>query len=240
MEKSDMPVRRRETTRRRPGAMQLAAVAILLACGAAARDASAQSSSLFGNPCQRPSPMTLSEYSWTYRPPEEPKTVRLHDIITVVIDEKSAVSSEGQMDRKKQAYGDLKLADWIMLKNWRLVPDPQSQGDPHIRGELDNKMRSQATFETQDSMKFRIACTVVDIRPNGNMVLEGRRSIRNNEDVWEYSMTGEIRSQDVLPNNTVLSENVAEMRIHKREVGHVRDGYRRGWLLQWLDQYQPF
>jgi len=202
-------------------------------------EAAAQSSSLLGDPVHR-RPLTLPDNSWTYRPPEEPKTVRLRDIVTVVIDEKSVVISEGEVDRKKKAHGDLVLKDWVLLKGWTLFPDPQSRGDPRIRGEVDNKLRSEASLETRDSMKFRIACTVVDIRPNGNLVLEGHRSIRNNKEVWEYSLAGEIRPQDVLPNNTILSENVADLRVDKREAGHVRDGYRRGWLLEWLDQYQPF
>jgi flagellar L-ring protein precursor FlgH len=101
-------------------------------------------------------------------------------------------------------------------------------------------MQSQAVFEAKDSMKLQIACNVVDIRPNGNLIIEGRRTIKNNEDTWEYSLGGEIRAEDVLPNNTVLSQNVSNMRLVKREEGHVRDGYRRGWFLQWLDKYQPF
>lgn len=44
----------------------------------------------------------------------------------------------------------------------------------------------------------------------------------------------------MLPNNTVLSENVADLRVAKQERGHVRDGYRRGWFLEWLDKWQPF
>jgi flagellar L-ring protein precursor FlgH len=199
----------------------------------------AQESSLFKT--QDPHrPMTLPEYSWTYQKPIEPHPIRLHDIVTVMIDEKSVVISEGQMDRKKKAYGDLKLPDWVLFKGFSLIPDPQTKGDPHVRGEVDNKMRSQANLETRDSIKFRIACNVVDIRPNGNLIIEGRRSIKNNNETWDYSLNGEIRAEDVLPNNTVLSENVANMRLLKREEGHVRDGYRRGWLLEWLDKYQPF
>ncbi len=199
----------------------------------------AQDSSLFARPDSRQT-MTLAEYSWTYQKPIEPHPIRLHDIVTVMVDEKTVVISEGQMDRKKKAYGDLKLPDWVLLKGFSLVPDPQTAGDPHVRGEVDNKMRSQANFEARDSMKLRIACNVVDIRPNGNLIIEGRRSIKNNEDTWDYSLNGEIRAEDVLPNNTVLSENVSNLRLLKREEGHVRDGYRRGWLLEWLDKYQPF
>ena len=35
------------------------------------------------------------------------------------------------------------------------------------------KMRSEASLETRDSMKFKIACHVVDKRPNGNLIIEG-------------------------------------------------------------------
>ena len=122
-----------------------------------------------------------------------------------MVNEKSVVISEGQMDRKKKAYGDLKLKNWILFKGLAVVPDPQTLGEPHIRGEVDNKMRSQANLETRDSMKLQIACSVVDIRPNGNLVIEGRHTIKNNEDTWDYSLNGEIRAEDVLPNNTVLS-----------------------------------
>ena len=101
-------------------------------------------------------------------------------------------------------------------------------------------MRSEATLETRDSMKFRIACHVVDIRPNGNLVIEGRHTIQNNEEQWDCAVTGEVRPEDIKPDNSVQSENVADLRISKQERGHVRDGYRRGWVLEWLDRYQPF
>jgi len=213
--------------------------AVLGLLAALAAESAAQDSSLFGDSAGRRAP-TLQQYSWTYQKPLEPQPVQLHDLVTVLINQQSVVISEGQMDRKKKAYGDLILKNWILLKGLSFIPDPMSAGEPHVRGEVDNKMRSEAQLETRDSMKFRMACTVVDIRPNGNLIIEGRSSIRNNSEVWEYSLTGEIRAKDILPNNTVMSENVAEMRLLKREVGHVRDGYRRGWLLKWLDTVQPF
>jgi flagellar L-ring protein FlgH len=214
-------------------------LAVFTAAALLTTAAAAQNSSLYGTPQQRPA-LTLSECSWTLLTPEEPRTVKLHDLITVMVDEKSVMISDGQMDRKKKAYGDLILKDWIKLRGLNVLSAPMKNGDPHIRGELDNKMQSQGNLETRDSLKFKITCNVVDIRPNGNLVIEGRRSISNNEDVWDYSLTGEIRPESIMPNATVLSENVADMKIVKRESGHVRDSYRRGWMLQWLDKYQPF
>jgi flagellar L-ring protein FlgH len=200
----------------------------------------AQTSSLYGGG-QRRNPLTLAETSWMYQKSDEARVAKLHDLITVLVDEKSVMSSDGQMERKKKGYGDLLLSSWIMLDGLRKVtPDPQTQGSPHIRGEIDNKLSTQGQLQTADSLKFHIACNVIDIRPNGNLVIEGRRTIRSNEEVWQYSLRGEIRPESVQPGNSVLSENVAEMEITKKETGHVRDSYRRGWALEWLDHWQPF
>ena len=184
-------------------------------------------------------PITLSEASWTYQPPEEPRELRLHDLIVVLVDEKTQVISEGEMDRRKKADGTFTLADWIKLDGLDLIPDPQSSGEPSISGKMQSKYRAESELETRDSMKFRIACEVADIRPNGNLLLEGRRMIRNNNDVWEMWLMGTVRPEDVLPNNTILSENVGDLRIIKRESGHVRDGYRRGFLMRFLDRFSP-
>lgn len=198
-----------------------------------------QGSSLFGEPGKRRD-LVLSQDGWTYQKPLEPTPVQLRDIVTVIINQQSVVISDGEIDRKKKAHGDLILKDWIFLKGLSAFPNKMASGDPHIRGEVDNKMRSESSLQTRDSMKFRLACEVVDIRPNGNLVIEGRASVRNNEEVWEYALTGEIRPKDILPNNTIQSDSIANLRIDKREMGHVRDGYRRGWALRWLDNYQPF
>jgi flagellar L-ring protein precursor FlgH len=73
------------------------------------------------------------------------------------------------------------------------------------------------------------------------LIVEGHRAIQNNNEMWTYSLTGEIRPEDInKQTNTVQSEQIAQLRITKREGGNVRDGYRRGWLQRALDQYQLF
>ncbi len=218
----------------------LTCLAAIVSTAGAGR-AAAQSGSLYGTP-QRRAPLRLKQVDLGYVPMPQPRELRLNDLVTVLVDEKSQVISEGEMDRRKKASLSAVLKDWIIFSPASLGvrPDPQSAGDPKIDGEWNNKYRAQSDFESRDAMKFNIAARVVDIRPNGLLMIEGRRVIVNNEDTWEFSLLGLIRPDDVSPNNTIESENVAEMRIVKREKGHVRDGYRRGWMGRWLDRYQPF
>ena len=201
--------------------------------------AMAQSSSMLGDPDQR-GPLRLSDTSYSYVEIEPPKELRLHDLITVMVDESAQVISEGEMDRRKKADGKFALDDWIVFDGLAAIPDPQSKGSPKITGKMENKYRAEGELETRESMRFRIACEIVDIRPNGTIVLEGRRFLQANTEQWELSLTGIARPEDILPNKPLLSEDLASLRIHKREAGHVRDGYRRGWFLRILDRYQPF
>lgn len=214
----------------------LPALALLAAM---AQAAAAQSSSLLGDPDDR-QPLTLPKSSWTYQPPPEVRPIRLNDLITVVVDVKSEVLSEGEVDRRRKTDGLWVLKDWIVFlpHSLGIMPDPQSNGSPTIAQKADGKYRAEAGVETMEALKFRLTCRVVDVRPNGNLVIEGRRVIDNNDESWEVCLTGSIRGEDILPNNTVLSESVAEMRISKREAGIVRDGYRRGWFLLWRDRYK--
>jgi flagellar L-ring protein precursor FlgH len=219
----------------------LPAALLLVLSAWIAAEVYAQSASMFGDSSVRP-PLTLREYSWTYEKPPDVRPIQLHDLITILVDYRTRVATEGEMDRKKKTNADAVLADWILLKGlFHMIPDPQSAGDPKISAKLDNKFKAEAEIETNSSMTFSITCHVVDIRPNGNLIIEGHHSIRNNNEVWDCSLTGEVRDKDVNKgNNTVRSDHVANLRIHKRESGHVRDGYRRGWFLKFLDLIQPF
>jgi flagellar L-ring protein FlgH len=223
----------------RAALLRRAALAATVLAAILQGQARGQSSSLFGGSQQR-TPLTLTENSWIVQDSESPKMLKLNDLVTVIVNVSSTMTSDGQMDRKKTAYGDLSLPNWIKFYKWNLGADKENNGEPHVRGQVDNKLQSKADLETRDNLKFSIACRIVDIRPNGNVVLEGRRTVNNNEEVWDYALTGEVRPESILPNHTVLSDTVADLRIIKRETGHVRDGYRRGWALEWLDKWQPF
>lgn len=198
-----------------------------------------QSSSLFGAPESR-APLTLGSTSFSYQKLPPPRELQLHDLVTVLVNEKSRTYSQGDLQRRRNANLDATLKDWIRLEGLSIKPDVQAEGDPRVQGQLTSQVRAQNLMEARDNLQFTIAATVVDIRPNGNIVLEAHRRIDNNEERWEYFLTGIVRREDILPNNTVLSEDVADLQIQKLESGQVRDGYKRSWMMKLLDRFSPF
>jgi flagellar L-ring protein precursor FlgH len=220
----------------------LVGLAMLLPWCAAAHTACAQNSSLFRQdiPATQGQPLTLATTSWLYQKAEPPKEIKLHDIITVAVSEKDALVSKGNVQRRRTAQYQAELEDWIKFKGLSIQASNPSGGQPDINGDLNVQDQAQMELDTNNALSFSIAATVEDIRPNGTLVIEAHLMVHNNEELWEQSLTGIIRREDVLPNNTVLSQNIAELSIYKRELGHVRDGYKRGWFTYWFDRFSPF
>ncbi len=211
-----------------------------LALGLAGQ-AAAQSGSLWGNPQDR-KPLTMAESSWTYQQVLEPKQlIKLHDLVTVSVHEKSQMTTNGKMDQYKTIQQLTTLTNWINLHGGNLVAqNPTGTAQPSVGGTVNNQYQAQANLQEKDSLEFSIACEVVDLRPNGTLVVEGHRKIQVNDEEWEFSLSGIVRPEDLMPNNTVPSEKIADLRIYKRQAGHGRDGIRRGWLQKWMDEYQLF
>lgn len=218
--------------------MATAIISLLCTCAGLAQDGS-----LFLQPSVSNASLALENASLIYHqlPPEsQPRPLQKHDIITVVVDIRSRFLSEGDAQARKTQSLTAVLADWIRLRNGDLKPAPQSDGDPTVSGTLNSQFRAQSDVELLDSLSFQIAAEIVDIQPNGNLVIEGHQDITNNEEQWRISISGVVRREAIQPDRTVSSDAIYDFKVVKKESGQVRDGYARGWFARWYDRYKPF
>lgn len=183
----------------------------------------------------------LENSSWIYVPAPPPRQIAVEDLIYIRVNEMQRMSSDGEVNRRKNALYDALLADWVVLNGLKSIkPSPQSDGDPRIQGRLNELYRAEGELETSERLTLNIAAKVVDIQPNGNLVLEARKQVRNNNEVWEVALTGICRAADIGEDNLILSDRIYDLRIYKRELGHIRDSYRRGWMLRLMDRFSAF
>ncbi len=168
------------------------------------------------------------------------RTFAVNDIVTIRVDEIARVLAEGDAESRKNTLFRGILTDWIALSKGRIRPNEFEDGEPTLGTQSDDTYRSQSSIESRESLSFNIAATVVDIRPNGNLVLEARKSYRVNDNLWETSLTGICRVEDIGPDNVVLSRDLVDTQIRKEDQGHLRDKYRRGWLTRIVDRFGAF
>lgn len=222
------------------GSRLLAVLVALAAVNVA--NVQAQEGILFQPSAQGVQPLTLQNSSFIYRelPPEaKPRELQKHHILTVVVDVSSRFLSEGDAESRKTASLTAILADWLKLDGGALKPAPQSSGDPTVSGSFNSQYKAEADVELRDSLSFRMAVEITEIYPNGNLVIVGYQTIRNNEEEWRISLTGVVAREAVQADRTVSSDAIFDFHVDKKEVGQVRDGYSRGWLSKWYDRFKP-
>jgi flagellar L-ring protein FlgH len=224
--------------------------AVFVASLAAPGALRAQNNSLFPNPREAATREAMTAFtaasqlesgSWTYVPQPLPRQFRIGDFVKIRVNEISRMTADSEMQRRRNASYDAVLADWPILNGLRWVkPSPQSDGDPRVQGRLNQLYRAEGEMETSERLTLNIQATIVDIRPNGTLVLEAHKRVQNNNETWEVSLSGLCRAEDINEDNMLLSEQITDLSIAKRELGHVRDSYKRGWMTKALDRFSPF
>lgn len=187
--------------------------------------------------------LNLANTSFMYRklPPEsEQRELQLHDIIQVLVDYRAVLQSAGNANSKKTASFNGVLEDWLKFDGEDIYPAPQYNGDPGIVGAITSQYKTQADIQQRDALTFKLAAEVVDIRPNGNLVIEGHGEIESDDEVWEQSITGVVRRQSIGPDRVVRSDDIADRRIRIRKKGFIHDSTNRGWFVRWYDGVKPF
>ena len=81
----------------------------------------------------------------------------------------------------------------------------------------------------------QMSVIVKQVLPNGNLVIEGTRSIKTNKDTQTFKLTGIIRQDDIRSDNTVLSASINDAHIEVDGKGQIADRQRRGILTRILD-----
>jgi flagellar L-ring protein precursor FlgH len=91
-----------------------------------------------------------------------------------------------------------------------------------------------------ETVQLRIAGQIVQVLPNGNLAVSGRQEVRINSELRELLVTGIIRPQDILSDNTVLHDRMAEARISYGGRGQLTDVQTPRYGQQFLEQVAPF
>lgn len=136
------------------------------------------------------------------------KARNVGDILTVAVQEQTSVKNEEKVERRN----DSSLA--ARLEAFTLSDKAFQQNVlPKIDVRKESAFNGEAKQNSGSDVRASIAVTVIDVQPNGNLVVAGTRSVQVNDETRTLRISGVVRALDVSPNNTVSSQQVADARI---------------------------
>lgn len=185
----------------------------------------------------------LQDYSWVYlEPAPPPPQIMVHDIITIEVDEKAEVLVNSRFNRQRNGAYTAQLKEFIRLVNndGNIKVVPAATSEPTVDASLTNRLQTIGQSTDLEGITYKIAATVVDVMPNGTLVLEARKSIRTNQDYFEYRLTGRVDKAKISPTRTVRTEDIAELNVQRKQRGKVFDSTKVNWGGRILDTILPF
>lgn len=162
---------------------------------------------------------------------------KVGDLVTIIVSETQDLKNEESSDISKKT-----AVDWAVT-NFDIKPNAFSTL-PRLAASSDDQFNGAANYTKKGKFTARLTATVVDVLPNGNLVLQGRREIRMDKETKFLEFGGIVRRYDLKSDNSVASELVANARVSYRGEGPLTNGTNRrglgGFVHDAIDWIWPF
>lgn len=168
------------------------------------------------------------------------KARQIGDIVTIKIVESSSATNNAKTNTGRASSMSVGLDNFFGLEN--RFPSTSNFFNPFssVQSNYDNQFDGSGSTARSGALTAYISARIVQILPNGNLVIEGNREVRVNNENQIITLTGVVRPRDITPENIVQSTYIANARISYSGSGVLNDQQRPGWLARILDNIWPF
>lgn len=163
------------------------------------------------------------------------KAARVHDVVSIVVSESLAASTDGQVKNTRASnasssltalFGALKASN--NLQN--LVGQNSASG-----------LTAQGQSTTNSSLATTFGAEVVDVLPNGMLVVQATRQLTFSQQTQLIELRGLVRPEDVSSQNQVQSTAMTDLELEVTGKGIVNDStYRQNPVVRFLEHLLVF
>jgi len=168
-----------------------------------------------------------------YRPLFETIRARgVGDLLTVQIQENTTARQRSNSSVNREGKIDAAIAS---------LPFVTSPVVPRARVGATSSNDSSAKGESGSDNVFTgtITATVVEVLPNGNLVIAGEKQVGVNQTVDSLRFSGVVDPRFIRPGNTIVSTQVADVRVEFRGRGDIDRALKVGWLQRFFFSWSP-
>nr|WP_210345296.1 flagellar basal body L-ring protein FlgH [Jiella flava] len=166
---------------------------------------------------------------------QDPRALNVGDIVTVKIEISDQASLDNNSERSRTSGIGSTLGLSGALGKW-VLPTV----DTTLSADGKSESEGKGKVARSEKIKLSIAAVVTQKLPNGNLFISGQQEVRVNFEVRVLSIAGIIRPRDILPNNTIDYDKIAEARISYGGRGRLTEVQQPGWGQQIYDIVAPY
>jgi flagellar L-ring protein FlgH len=161
------------------------------------------------------------------------------DILTILIQENNGATRNNNTTTSKKTSLNAAIASalygpsvsGLLTKKGTL---------PAISYNSDAEFNGGGSIANAETITAQVSVKVVDVLPNGNMVVEGQLHTAFSGEKQDAVVRGTVRPDDVMANNTLYSYNIADATIQFMSKGTITDAQKKGWFTKVWDKLSPF
>lgn len=166
---------------------------------------------------------------------EDHRARRVGDVVTVKIVESYTSSSKVSNKTSRKSSFTAGIKAFLGIEKKIEEKHPNFKADEMFAGNFGSSAEGQGQLSRNTNIVATITARVVEVLPNGNLVIQGVRVVRQNENLEYLTISGIVRPEDIEPDNTVLSTRIADAHLEYSGAGPTTIATRGpGWLARIL------
>lgn len=155
------------------------------------------------------------------------------DTMTIVIAETTSASTKSNTNVSKTSNVS------ASVPTIRGLPGKSFQGIG-LEAETSNTLAGKGDAAASNVFTGNIAVTVIDVMPNGNLLVSGEKQVSIGHGTEYVRLSGVVNPYFISSANTISSANVADARIEYKESGAISEAQVMGWLARFFLSVLPF
>ncbi|MGE4064999.1 MAG: flagellar basal body L-ring protein FlgH [Rhodospirillaceae bacterium] len=153
---------------------------------------------------------------------KDQRAKQVGDVLTVVVNiQNERAQLAQQTSRTRDATEGVNVPRLFGIDKGFIAPP--KDGEPQLEAESNSGHTGNGSIARSESINLRLAATILQVLPNGNLALSGRQEVRVNGELRELLVAGVIRPEDIRSDNTISWDKIAEARVSYGGRGTITD-----------------
>jgi flagellar L-ring protein precursor FlgH len=179
---------------------------------------------------------SLEEVSLIAVEPPEPRRFVEQDLITIIVAERSTIDRSQTVETEKEfeLAGDVaNIPDLVKLLQLRY--EDYDRLPISVGGNIGTEFEGEGEYERDDTIATRVTARVVEVKPNGTLLLESRTSITTDDEEQVIIISGMCRPEDVTIANSIQSSQMYDLRVDIQHSGDIRKASKKGLIPRFFE-----